>query len=116
MRGLAGRNRSPPAGSPAKARPGGPAPAPRAGGRAAGPGARVVGDGAGAGRRALVVGPGEGSVVWSRNDGTAGEPRLAAAGALVPPSPSAWRDDKARGPADWGVRVKPCVVDWDGDG
>src|SRR5262249_22699176 len=35
---------------------------------------------------------------------------------LVPPSPSPWRDDKSRRPGEWGVRVRPCVVDWDGDG
>jgi FG-GAP-like repeat len=70
----------------------------------------------GDGKPDLIVGAGDGSVVWFRNEGTAREPRLAAAQVLVPPSPSAWRDDSARGPADWGVRVKPCVVDWDGDG
>ena len=35
---------------------------------------------------------------------------------LVPPSPSAWRDDKARRPGEWGVRARPCIVDWDNDG
>lgn len=78
--------------------------------------APVIADWDGDGKPDLVVGAGDGSVVWFRNEGTAREPRLAAAQVLVPPSPSAWRDDKARGPADWGIRVKPCVVDWDGDG
>jgi hypothetical protein len=78
--------------------------------------APVVADWDGDGKPDLVVGAGDGSVVWFRNEGTARKPRLAAAKVLVPPSPSPWRDDRARGRADWGVRVKPCVVDWDGDG
>jgi hypothetical protein len=78
--------------------------------------APVVADWDGDGKADLVVGAGDGSVVWFRNEGTAREPRLAAARVLVPPSPSPWADDRARGPADWGVRVKPCVVDFDGDG
>jgi hypothetical protein len=84
--------------------------------REQGDAAPVVADWDGDGKPDLVVGAGDGSVVWFRNEGTAREPRLAAAKMLVPPSPSAWCDDRARGPADWGVRVKPCVVDWDGDG
>ncbi len=78
--------------------------------------APVVADWDGDGKADLIVGAADGSVVWFRNEGTAREPRLVAAQVLVPASPSAWRDDKARGPADWGVRVKPWVVDWDGDG
>lgn len=78
--------------------------------------APVVADWDGDGKPDLVVGAEDGSVVWFRNEGTAREPRLAAARVLVPPSPSPWADDKARGAADWGIRVKPCVVDWDGDG
>jgi hypothetical protein len=68
------------------------------------------------GRPDLVVGGGSGSVVWFRNEGKPKEPKLAAAQVLVPPSPSGWNDDKARRPNEWGVRVRPCVVDWDGDG
>jgi hypothetical protein len=78
--------------------------------------APVVADWDGDGKPDLIVGAGDGSVVWYRNEGTATAPKLAAAQVLVPPSPSPWRDDKARHPNDWGVRVKPCVVDWDGDG
>lgn len=78
--------------------------------------APVVADWDGDGNPDLVVGSGDGSVVWFRNEGTAKEPRLAAARVLVPPSPSPWADDKSRRPHDWGIRVKPCVVDWDGDG
>lgn len=78
--------------------------------------APVVADWDSDGTPDLVVGDADGRVVWFRNEGTAREPRLAAAQVLVPPSPSPGRDDSARGPADWGIRVKPCVVDWDGDG
>lgn len=78
--------------------------------------APVVADWDGDGRPDLVVGGGDGSVVWFRNAGKPKDPALAAAHPLVPPSPSPWRDDKARKPGEWGVRVRPCVVDWDGDG
>ena len=78
--------------------------------------APAVADWDGDGKPDLVVGDGGGGVVWFRNEGTATEPALAAARVLVPPSPSPWRDDKARRPHEWGVRAKPCVFDWDGDG
>lgn len=78
--------------------------------------APVVADWDGDGKPDLVVGGGDGKVVWFRNEGAARRPRLAAARVLVPASPSPWSDDQARGAADWGIRVKPCVVDWDGDG
>src|SRR5439155_2379117 len=44
------------------------------------------------------------------------DPKLGGARVLVPRGPSPWSDDRSRNPGDWGVRVKPCVVDWDGDG
>jgi hypothetical protein len=78
--------------------------------------APVVADWDGDGKLDLVVGAEDGSVVWFRNVGTAKEPRLEAARPLVPKSPCQWGDDDRRGPHDWGLRVKPCVVDWDGDG
>src|SRR5262249_21589397 len=78
--------------------------------------APVVADWDGDGLPDLVVGGGDGSVVWFRNEGTRKEPKLAAAQVLVPPSPSGWRDDKSRRPGEWGVRARPCVVDFDGDG
>ena len=78
--------------------------------------APVVADWDGDGKPDLVVGAGDGSVVWLRNEGTLRDPAFAAARVLVPPSPSPGHDDNARGEADWGIRAKPCVVDWDGDG
>lgn len=76
----------------------------------------VVADWDGDGKPDLIVGSGDGSVVWYRNEGTRREPKLTPAQVLVPPSPSAWRSDKARKPDEWGVRVRPCVTDWNGDG
>jgi hypothetical protein len=78
--------------------------------------APVVADWDGDGRPDLVVGAGDGSVVWFRNAGTRREPRLEGARTLVPPSPAGWGDDDKRRPGEWGLRAKPCVVDWDGDG
>lgn len=78
--------------------------------------APVVADWDGDGRPDLVVGGGDGSVVWFRNEGEPKEPKLAAPKVLVPPSPSPWRDDKSKRPNEWGVRARPAVVDWDGDG
>jgi hypothetical protein len=78
--------------------------------------APVAADWDGDGRLDLIVGAEDGSVVWYRNVGTAGEPRLEAARVLVGKSPVGWGGDDRRGPGEWGLRVKPCVVDWDGDG
>ena len=78
--------------------------------------APVVADWDGDGKPDLIVGAGDGSVVWFRNEGTRRDPVFAAAQFLVPASPSPGHDDSARSPADWGIRAKPCVVDWDGDG
>jgi hypothetical protein len=75
----------------------------------------VVADWDGDGKPDLLIGCGDGSVVWFRNVGRAKEWKLDAARVLVPPSPSPWRDDRSRHPGDWGVRVTPCVFDWDGD-
>jgi hypothetical protein len=76
----------------------------------------VVADWDGDGKPDLIVGDGEGRVVWYRNVGTAQAPRLEAARQLVGKSPVGWGGDERRGPRDWGLRVKPCVFDWDGDG
>jgi hypothetical protein len=78
--------------------------------------APVVADWDGDGRHDLIVGAEDGSVVWHRNTGTAREPKLAPARTLIGKSPAGWNGDDSRGPTDWGLRVKPCVADWDGDG
>jgi hypothetical protein len=41
---------------------------------------------------------------------------LEEARSLIPKSPCGWNGDDNRQPGEWGLRVKPCVVDWDGDG
>jgi hypothetical protein len=78
--------------------------------------APVVADWDGDGRPDLIVGASDGSVVWYRNAGGAGLPRLEAARTLVGASPLGWGGDDLRCAGDWGVRVKPCVVDWNGTG
>jgi len=83
---------------------------------ASGCAAPVVADWDGDGLPDLIVGAEDGSVVWFRNEGKRKEPKLTAAKTLVPPSPSPWVGDKARKPGEWGVRARPAVADWDGDG
>jgi hypothetical protein len=84
--------------------------------KVAGDAAPVVADWDGDGTLDLVVGAEDGSVVWYRNAGRPRAPRLEAARPLIGPSPIGWGGDERRRPGDWGLRVKPCVVDWDGDG
>ncbi|MBI1853007.1 MAG: VCBS repeat-containing protein [Planctomycetes bacterium] len=74
----------------------------------------TVADWDGDGKLDLVVGDGHGSVTWFRNIGTAAEPNLARGERLV--DGRGWgfdEDSRTEGP---GVRAKPCVVDWNGDG
>jgi FG-GAP-like repeat len=78
--------------------------------------APTVADWDGDGKLDLIVGAEDGSVVWYRNVGTANEPKLEAARPLIGKSPIGWGNDDKRGPRDWGLRVKPFVFDWDGDG
>src|SRR5260370_3181513 len=68
------------------------------------------------GKLDLILGADDGSAVWYRNVGSAREPKLEAARPLIGKSPLGWGGDDKRGPRDWGLRVKPCVFDWDGDG
>jgi FG-GAP-like repeat len=75
-----------------------------------------VADWDGDGRLDLIVGAEDGSVVWYRNVGSAQEPKLEAARTLVGKSPIGWGGDEGRRANDWGLRVKPCVIDWNGDG
>jgi hypothetical protein len=84
--------------------------------KVSGDAAPVAADWDGDGRLDLIVGAADGSVVWYRNAGAAKEPKLEAARPLVKKSPLGWGGDDKRRPGDWGLRVKPCVVDWDGDG
>jgi hypothetical protein len=84
--------------------------------KVAGDAAPVVADWDGDGRPDLIVGSEDGSVVWFRNAGSAASPTLEAARTLVRESPVGWGNDDRRGERDWGLRVKPCVADWNGDG
>jgi hypothetical protein len=75
--------------------------------------APTVADWDGDGKLDLIVGYQDGQVLWFRNLGGKSEPKLAPAQTLLPKSPVGWGGDPALG---WGLRVKPCVVDWNGDG
>jgi hypothetical protein len=76
----------------------------------------AVADWDGDGKLDLIVGAEDGSVVWYRNIGSVQEPRLDVARPLIAKSPLGWGWDNARQPGDWGLRVKICVTDWNGDG
>jgi hypothetical protein len=78
--------------------------------------APVVADWDADGRADLLAGTEAGSVLWFRNVGTGKSPVLEGPKTLVPESPLGWGSDAQRKPGDWGLRVKVCVVDWNGDG
>jgi hypothetical protein len=76
----------------------------------------IVADWDGDGLPDLLVGCGDGSVQFFRNTGTRQEPKLAAAKTLIQASPQGKAWDGTLKENEWGVRVKICAVDWNGDG
>jgi hypothetical protein len=81
---------------------------------ASGESSPVAADWNGDGRLDLISGSENGSVVWFKNVDPAGEPKLEAARMIIGESPFGWQGTP--GPREWGVRVRPCVVDYNGDG
>lgn len=76
----------------------------------------ILADWDGDGRADLVVGSGDGRVIWCRDLSKSGAPLWGPVRQLVAAS-SLWSHEP--GPQTktaWGVRTKPCVADWDGDG
>ena len=63
----------------------------------------------------LLVGDGSGKVTWYRNDGKAGEPKLAAGEVLIGAGDAGWSGTVPNTPTP-GVRSKVCATDWNGDG
>jgi hypothetical protein len=64
----------------------------------------------------LLVGCGDGSVQFYQNIGTAKQPKLAAAKTLLAASPEGKAWNGGLKDSEWGVRVKICATDWNGDG
>lgn len=78
--------------------------------------APILADWDGDGRSDLIVGAGGGSVIWCRDLAKEGAPLFGRSSVLVAPS-TMWNAERgAKAPTPWGVRTKPCVADWDGDG
>lgn len=64
----------------------------------------------------LLVGAEDGSVHWFKNVGTSHTPKFSDGTTLIPTSPIGWSSDLDRNAGDWGLRVRPHVADWNGDG
>lgn len=71
-----------------------------------------VADWDGDGRRDLIVGAGSGEVRWYRNLGSDAKPELSAGATLI----GAGGNPASGPPTRSGLRAKPVVVDWNGDG
>jgi hypothetical protein len=70
------------------------------------------------GKPDLIVGAGDGSVSWYRNTGTVSRPVYAEGVVLLPAAKQEGDKALAAGspPQRPGMRTKPCVADYDGDG
>ncbi|MHC4179009.1 MAG: FG-GAP repeat domain-containing protein, partial [Planctomycetota bacterium] len=75
----------------------------------------IVVDWDGDGLADLLVGMGDGSAHWYRNTGTAEKPEFTYGAELVEKSGFGFRFED-RKPGMWGVRVKLCATDFNGDG
>lgn len=64
----------------------------------------------------LIVGAGDGAVMLFRGEGAQGAPTLAAGTALVGPADQQGPKGQRLARDGHGVRTKPCVADWNGDG
>lgn len=64
----------------------------------------------------LIVGIEDGSVFLFRRLTNAAFASFGEAERLLPPSPAQWKDDTSIQPDEWGLRVVPMVVDFNGDG
>ena len=76
-----------------------------------------VADWDGDGKLDLILGSGSGKVTWHRNVGTGAEPKLDAGGVLVDQAGGQFDSAETfNNPNRCGMRTKPRVADWNGDG
>jgi hypothetical protein len=69
------------------------------------------------GKPDLVLGSGSGKVTWYRNVGTREEPKLAASQPLIEKAGGPFTSvESVDNPDRCGMRTKPAVADWNGDG